>query len=612
MDELRIVKKTYKKEYQVKLEYIANNTYQPYIFSCELLKNIQAHNSDITSTVINENKLLSSSDDKTIKIWDLNSGDLLNTLIGHTGSIHALTIHNDKIISGANDKTIKIWDLESGKLSCTILGHNNHIYSVIGYDDKFISSSLDRTIKIWSLEDKKILVVINLEYSAWSLAISNDRLVAGLSDGTLKIYDISSGSLLSSCKEHEDSITSISIEENIIITVSKDRTIKIWNSENLGLIKNINAHNAAIWSVISNKNKIITSSDDKTIKIFDMDGNLSDSISGNSDWIGALAQTNGKLIAGLGNGTIKIWSKKPKNNCDNINFQSKDFEKSPFDTEKEALEKKDNYDKELFNKLIDYDYINIGKVQIIAEDYSLENKLLPIKITISCQKILDFSKLTKNFISKINIDNKDAEDLHNSSIFHNLYIKYYFEKNKLNYELSLIFIDKKYILDLNTKTVDPSRQMVKVKSDRLKILNLLPDRPKEFLFNQLIHDCNSIDISDTFRTPFEEQTTFENRVKDKLINYGEINIGKVNLVAEKYNVEEEIFPVQVNVSCEKILNLISLKKEFSSYSKIDRYKSKEIYEKSKIYNLYINFVEKNDILFYRLMFIYNETKYFLY
>ncbi len=611
MDELRIVKKTYKKEYQEKVEYTANNIYQPYVFSCELVKNIQAHNSDITSIIINENKLLSSSDDKTIKIWDFDSGALLNTLIGHNSSIHALTTHNNKIISGANDKTIKIWGLESGKLICTILGHDNHIYAIIGYEDKFISSSLDRTIKIWSLEYKKILVIINLEYSAWSLAISNARLVAGLSDGTLKIYDILSGSLLLSCKEHEDSITSISIEKNIIITVSKDRTIKIWDSENLSLIKNINAHNAAIWSVISNKNKIITSSDDKTIKIFDMDGNLSDSISGNSDWIGALAQTNGKLIAGLGNGTLKIWSKKPKNNCDSISFESKDFEKSPFDTEKEALEKENNYNNELFNKLISYDYINIGTVQIIAEDYSLENKLLPIKITISCQKILDFSKLTKNFISKININNKDAEDLYKSSIFHNLYIKYYFDKNKLNYQLSVIFSDKKYILDPSIKTVEPSRQIVKVKSDRLNILNLLPDRPKEFLFNQLIHDCNSIDISDTFRTPFEEQSAFENRVKNKLINYGEINIGKVNLIAEKYNIEEEIFPIQVNVYCEKILNLVSLKKEFSSYCKIDRYKSKEIYEKSKIYNLYINFVEKDSILFYRLMFIYNETKYFL-
>ncbi len=76
--------------------------------------------------------------------------------------------------------------------------------------------------------------------------------------------------------------------------------------------------------------------------------------------------------------------------------------------------------------------------------------------------------------------------------------------------------------------------------------------------------------------------------------------------------EEEIFPVQVNVSYEKIINLVSLKKEFISYCRIDRYKAREIYEKSKNYNLYISFMEKDNTLFYRLMLIYNETKYFLY
>ena len=200
--------------------------------------------------------------------------------------------------------------------------------------------------------------------------------------------------------------------------------------------------------------------------------------------------------------------------------------------------------------------------------------------------------MNKSFISSINIDGKNAEEIYKNSVFHDLYIKYYYDNDQLSYELSIIFIDQKYILDLETKLPEVQKQLVKVKSDRLNILNILPDRPKEFLFNELVNDCNSIDISDTFRSPFEEQNNFENRVKTKLINYHEINIGKVNLLAEKYNIEEEIFPVQVNVSCEKIINLVNLKKEFISYCRIDRYKAREIYEKSKTYNLYISFMEK--------------------
>ena len=204
---------------------------------------------------------------------------------------------------------------------------------------------------------KKILIVINLEYSAWSLAIINGNLVTGLSDGTLKVYDINSGSLLLSCKEHEDSITSISVNQQKIITAAKDKTIKIWDVNNLNLLKSIPAHNAAIWSVLSNDNSIISASDDKTIRIFNMDGYLKESLSGNSDWIAGLAQSPAKIVAGLGNGTIKIWFKKPKNSCETINLENLKFEKSPFDTEKEANEKEIDYKIKTVKRLLSYDYI---------------------------------------------------------------------------------------------------------------------------------------------------------------------------------------------------------------------------------------------------------------
>src|SRR5581483_8560153 len=56
-------------------------------------------------------KIVSGSDDKSIKIWDADSGSLLNTLNGHTDSICSVAFSSDnrKIVSGSCDKSIKIW-----------------------------------------------------------------------------------------------------------------------------------------------------------------------------------------------------------------------------------------------------------------------------------------------------------------------------------------------------------------------------------------------------------------------------------------------------------------------------------------------------------------------
>ena len=74
---------------------------------------IRGHTNAINSVAVKNNKIVSGSWDKTIKIWDLNSGECLKTLRGHECCVLSIAIKNDKIVSGSDDKTIKIWDLST-------------------------------------------------------------------------------------------------------------------------------------------------------------------------------------------------------------------------------------------------------------------------------------------------------------------------------------------------------------------------------------------------------------------------------------------------------------------------------------------------------------------
>src|SRR5581483_12226002 len=69
-------------------------------------------------------KIVSGSGDKSVKIWDADSGSLLNTLNGHTYTVFSVVFSSDnrKIVSGSFDKSIKIWDAESGSLLKTLNG----------------------------------------------------------------------------------------------------------------------------------------------------------------------------------------------------------------------------------------------------------------------------------------------------------------------------------------------------------------------------------------------------------------------------------------------------------------------------------------------------------
>ncbi len=69
---------------------------------------------------LNDKTLVSAADDNTIITWDVDSGISKTTFYGHKDRVYALLVVNDKIISGSRDKTIKIWDPESQTCLATI------------------------------------------------------------------------------------------------------------------------------------------------------------------------------------------------------------------------------------------------------------------------------------------------------------------------------------------------------------------------------------------------------------------------------------------------------------------------------------------------------------
>ena len=71
-------------------------------------------------------RAVSASEDKTLKVWDLESGRALRTLEGHSDWVNGVAVTPDgrRAVSASWDKTLKVWDLESGRALRTLEGHS--------------------------------------------------------------------------------------------------------------------------------------------------------------------------------------------------------------------------------------------------------------------------------------------------------------------------------------------------------------------------------------------------------------------------------------------------------------------------------------------------------
>jgi hypothetical protein len=99
--------------------------------------------------------------DKSLKLWDWNSGKLIRNLKGHSDSVNAIAVsrNGQTLVTGSRDNTIKVWNLTTGQLISTLRGHANSVLTVaIAPDGKTLASgSRDNTIKLWNLLDGKLL-----------------------------------------------------------------------------------------------------------------------------------------------------------------------------------------------------------------------------------------------------------------------------------------------------------------------------------------------------------------------------------------------------------------------------------------------------------------------
>jgi len=124
----------------------------------ELLRIFKGHSDLVLSVAFSSDGkyILSGSDDKTLKLWDIETGREIRTFKGHLNYVRAVAFDPDGkyAISGSFDDTVRLWNVSTGREIRTFRGHSRWVTSVtFSPDGKFIiSGSLDNTARLWDVE----------------------------------------------------------------------------------------------------------------------------------------------------------------------------------------------------------------------------------------------------------------------------------------------------------------------------------------------------------------------------------------------------------------------------------------------------------------------------
>ncbi|HRW82648.1 MAG TPA: NB-ARC domain-containing protein [Methanothrix sp.] len=317
---------------QTMLDQIANHKTQPWIRPLAptlmppggyLLKTLEGHSGGVWAVAVtfDSSRAVSASSDRTLKIWDLKTGEILKTLEGHSGWIMAVAVTPDgkQAVSASSDDTLKVWDFDTGEVLKTLEGHSGGVRAVVVTLDgkRAVSASYDRTIKIWDLETGDLLKTLeghSSQVRAVAVTSNGHRAVSASDDHTLKVWDLETGEVLKTLEGHINWVNAVALtpDDRLAISASYDRTLKIWDLESGKVQKIITGHinrvNAV--AVTPDGHRAISASDDRNLKVWDLKrGKVLKTLPGHSNGVNAVAVTpdGRRAVSASDDHTLKIW-----------------------------------------------------------------------------------------------------------------------------------------------------------------------------------------------------------------------------------------------------------------------------------------------------------------
>lgn len=246
--------------------------------SGDVTRTIWAHSGPISALLIDRlgQLVISTSEDGTVKVWDLLNGIQLRMLQGRPDQASAVVLITDPgtMLSGHEDGTISVSDLNTGRELTSLRGHTDDVLALRLMPDgkRLLSASLDRTIRIWDLKTYQGLRPIPIgEVSDVVVTPDGKRAVSSSWGSTLKVWDLESGTLLMELVGHTDRILAISMtNDGRAISGSLDQTLRVWDLTTGKSTLPFTGHRQGVSAVAAFHRgaQMISGSHDKTIKLW--------------------------------------------------------------------------------------------------------------------------------------------------------------------------------------------------------------------------------------------------------------------------------------------------------------------------------------------------------
>lgn len=243
----------------------------------ENIRNIEGHNGAIYDVIYESSQLFTSSADKFVVKWDVDSGEQTKFAVKLEKSAYNIAYSNDsKLLAiGTNDGGIHVVDTEKREEIRLLKQHREAVFALSynAHKNHFYSGDRDGVLCVWDADTFDLLITLPFNCGKIrEVAINEDGQYIAIcgQDGRIRILETDFFNVINEIKAHKDGANCALFDQEFLYTGGKDAHIKKWNWKTKESILSIPAHNYAVYDLefLNNKENIVSVSFDKSIKLW--------------------------------------------------------------------------------------------------------------------------------------------------------------------------------------------------------------------------------------------------------------------------------------------------------------------------------------------------------
>ncbi|XP_070181266.1 F-box/WD repeat-containing protein 7-like [Littorina saxatilis] len=270
---------------------------------------LRGHTDKVTAMDCEGYTLVSGSNDKQLKVWDIRSCECMRTMRGHTDTVSAVKLKGQYVITGCGDSGVRVFDLKTGKVCFSFQGHGGSVDHIQIIGNLVISGGTDRTLRVWDLTNKCLLHTLRGHDDDIECVTAHKGMVlSGSWDRTLILWKIDSGKMIHHYQAHSEAITAAQFDEVKVVSGSADGDVRIWSVNTGQCTMELSGHpDNEVYCVVYNAEVIAAGYSDSIVRIWGHDGSLIHCLKEHLGVVRCLHINNERLVSGGDQKKIVIW-----------------------------------------------------------------------------------------------------------------------------------------------------------------------------------------------------------------------------------------------------------------------------------------------------------------